>query len=432
MIKNTFSYLKNLGKIKLGTLGENFVLEKLKEFGFDVINANTLKNNYEAIDLICTNPKNNQSVGIQVKTTFRSNVPIGMILKNSFKDILEERIIGPWVFVHIDENADFRLFILSKEEMINLTHESNNWYINKWKSTYRKSPVKLTNACGLCIKWLEGKGEEENNRHYAFINPLNETSENRWDKIVDIINKDSLYKTLCKFTGVTDIKNENEKFVKLDHQFLEIAKCIFYGGYFSVNKNRRIYSEEIEFYYHEEDENGLKDPVMYHTNDHEKKNVPYFPLGSLNFHISGVDVTFENEQKMYRASFLLRRYSVFDFDGNEWRIIKPNETRSTYIYEDMLMNMPIFNGINIKWVDEQVYIDVSKLELNGFDRTNVAAYKVDKNSRYVKDNKGNYIKDEISDKAFIQLPEGKQKEYFSYSGKKYKKCTRMWKYSKLD
>jgi len=247
---------------------------------------------------------------------------------------------------------------------------------------------------------------------------------------MDTINKDSLYTTLSQFTGITDINDEEEKLIKIDHQFEKIAKEVFYGGYFLVNDNRKIYPKEIEFYYHEEDEKGLKDPVMYHTNDREKKNIPYFPLGSLNFHISGIDVTFENEQKMYRASFLIRRYSVFTFDGNEWRETKQNEERPTYIYEDMLMNIPIFKNINIKWVDEQKSIEVSKLDINGVVRTNVAAYKVDENGRYVKDNEGNYIKDEISNEAFKQLSKDKQKEYFSYSGKKYKKCTRNWKYSK--
>ncbi len=316
MEKFTISYLKSLSKLELGTLGENLVLEKLKKLGYDAVNANTIKNNYKAIDLICTNPQNSQSVEIQVKTAFETNFSIGTTLENSFRDILEKKIIGPWIFVHIDKQGEFRFFILSKEEMITLTHESNNWYVNKWKSTFRKNPIKLTNVCGLYVKWLEGKSEEDNYKHYAFKNPLNRTSENCWDKIIEAINQDSLYKTLNEFTGVTYIKDENEKFLKLDHQFLEIAKYIFYGGYFSVNDNRRIYPEDIEFYYHEEDENGLKDPVMYHTNDHEKKNVPYYSIGSLNFHISGVDVTFEKKEKKYRASFLIRKYSFFDFDRN--------------------------------------------------------------------------------------------------------------------
>lgn len=187
----SLSYLKGLSKSELGTLGENIILEKLKEYGFDTINANTLHNNYKAIDLFCTNPNNHQTIGIQVKTSFDKNIPIGMSLGNCIKEKLEKKVLGPWVFIHIEKDGTFRFFILNREEMISLSHESNDWYINKWKNIYRKKPVKLTNACGLEVEWMEGKGEEENDRHEVFINPLKESTENRWDKIVDVLNRDS-------------------------------------------------------------------------------------------------------------------------------------------------------------------------------------------------------------------------------------------------
>ncbi len=104
------------------------------------------------------------------------------------------------------------------------------------------------------------------------------------------------------------------------------------------------------------------------------------------------------------------------------------ETHCTYIYDDMLMNIPIFNGINIKWVDEQVNIENQKITKSC--RTNVAAYVVNKDNKYIKDKNGNYIKDEISNEAYKQLADFEKTKYFSYSGKKYKKCTREWKYSK--
>ena len=43
---------------------------------------------------------------------------------------------------------------------------------------------------------------------------------------------------------------------------------------------------------------------------------------------------------------------------------------------------------------------------------------------------GNYIKDEISKEDFALLTPAEQNEYFSYSGKKFKKCNRMWNYRK--
>lgn len=424
----SLSYLKGLSKSELGTLGENIVLDLLQKYGFEVINANTIHNNYKSIDLVCTNPNNHQSVGIQVKTSFDHNIPIGISLGNCVREELEKKIIGPWVFIHIEKDGSLRFFVLSREEMISLAHESNDWYINKWKPTFRKETVKLTNACGLCIKWLEGKGDEENDKHFAFINPLKDTTEKRWDKIADVLNSDCLYKTLSTFSGVSDITDENKKFDELANQFAKIANRIFFGGYFMVNNNRKIYPDEIEFYYHEEDKDGLKDPVMYHTIDHEKKDISYFSLGSLNFHVSGLDVTFENQQKKYRASFLIRGYKVFDFDGKLWIETKRHESRSTYIYEDMLMNNPIYDGLKIQWIDEQISSEMWKIVISC--RKNVAAYDVDGNGKYIKDNEGNYIKEEISNDVYEQLTQIEQKKYFTYSGKKYKRCSRMWNYRK--
>ncbi len=355
MKQYTFSELKELSKSKLGTLGENIVIEKLQERGLRVVNANTLHNNYKSIDLICTNPINNQTVEIQVKTSFGTNIPIGTTLANCIKDKLEKKILGPWVFIHIETDGSMHFYILTREEMILLAHESNDWYMNKWKSSYRKKPVNPKNACGLYIKWIDGEGDEENYKHYAFINPLRRGgAENHWEKILQAVNKDSIYKTLSDFTGVTDITDEYLKFSKLSEMFSIIAKRVFFGGYFQINDARRIYPEELEFYYHEEANDGLKDPVMYHTEDHEKKSLPYFPLGAFNFHVSGLDVTFENKEKQYRASFLIRGYKVCEYDGKEWKETKSLENRSTYIYEDMLMNIPIFCGINIRWIDEHL------------------------------------------------------------------------------
>ena len=163
--------------------------------------------------------------------------------------------------------------------------------------------------------------------------------------------ENNLNSVLDSFQGVTEIKDEKEKLSHLSSQFEAIAKDVLLGGCFEINGVRRIYPLEIEFYYHEEGENGLKDPVMYHTADHEGKMLDYYPLGSLNCHISGMDVTFENQEKQYRASFLIRKYRVCEYESGEWVEKKECEKRSTYIYEDMFMNIPLSDGINVKWVN---------------------------------------------------------------------------------
>lgn len=100
---------------------------------------------------------------------------------------------------------------------------------------------------------------------------------------------------------------------QLTEKFKEIARAALYGGCFVINKATRdeykIYIHEVEFYFHSENENKEKrvcDWAMYHRNS--KDILPYFPVGSLHPHKSGVDVTFENEEKQYRASFLIRKY----------------------------------------------------------------------------------------------------------------------------
>ena len=99
--------------------------------------------------------------------------------------------------------------------------------------------------------------------------------------------------------------------------FHPCAKEILLGGYFLIDKKYIIDLGSIELYYHEE-EGEIKDYIMYHTNDHPSKSrvfnleggYPYFEFGSFNLHQSGIDVTFENEDQKYRASFLIRSYRV--------------------------------------------------------------------------------------------------------------------------
>ena len=83
----------------------------------------------------------------------------------------------------------------------------------------------------------------------------------------------TLHDALAGFTGVTNIKLDSEKRAILSKQFSELATKIFNTGYFEVNGCRRIYPTVIEFYYHEEVEGGLLDPIMYHTNLNNKEQV---------------------------------------------------------------------------------------------------------------------------------------------------------------
>ena len=175
-------------------------------------------------------------------------------------------------------------------------------------------------------------------------------------------------------------------------QFSEaIAMCFepcaerILSGHFKVTNNeagkpvvRTIQPTAIELYYHEEGEGRFKDPIMYHTNDRKvwtKENyfkdrgiegLPYYPIGSLNPHTSGIDVTFENAKERYRASFLLREYKVSYEGGKTVKVVN-----STEIYDDMLLNGITLDKADwIEWCDE-----TEKVEVTRTWRRNVPKYR---------------------------------------------------------
>lgn len=149
-------------------------------------------------------------------------------------------------------------------------------------------------------------------------------------------------------------------------EFEHIAQIVL-AGHFLIRGDKRdiiVRPTCVEFYYHEEWENGIKDFIVYHRNSKESIK-PIFPLGTLHNHVSGIDITFErgNDAKnAVRASMLIRE---FEIDGR-------NENRSTLLYEAFYQQSSIFNGISIEWVDGKELVDVSS-----YPRKNVALY--DKN-----------------------------------------------------
>lgn len=221
-----------------------------------------------------------------------------------------------------------------------------------------------------------------------------------------------LIKILESFEG----GHATEKTIQL--KFAELAKQLLYGGHFRVMNSMDIYLEEIEFYYHEEGDSKMKDPIMYHTIDRTgNEGLPYFERGRFNMHTSGVDVTFENEKESYRASFLIRAYSYMK--GNKKFI----ERRSTYIYDDMFfMGIPLGKPIEIEWVEDKIDKDLEHLTLKEKCRLNVPEYEKDADDNYVKDENGNYIK--------MKATTQRKEDTFVYSKVRYVKCKRKWSFSK--
>jgi len=174
-------------------------------------------------------------------------------------------------------------------------------------------------------------------------------------------------------------KNHNEKSIAAC--FMPVAEQILLGGCLYVNCEHpfKIDIRAIELYYHEED-GELKDPIMYHTNLHVpsflvKKGItelPYFAFGSFNLHTSGLDVTFENEQKKYRASFLIREYRVLDADEDVNSSTKKFDPYSTHIFDDLFpFGVSADNLKMIEWREEH-----KEGEVKTMSRYNVKQYKL--------------------------------------------------------
>lgn len=134
----------------------------------------------------------------------------------------------------------------------------------------------------------------------------------------------------------------------LTGQFKEIATRVLFGGHFEINDMTEIFPTDIEFYYFNENPNApveLNDSRMYHKG----KNLDYFPIFSFYPNESGVDVTFEHEDKKFRASFLIRSYRYKYCNPDTEGLV----TNPRYLWEDMFGYHSIGeNGISIKWVDE--------------------------------------------------------------------------------
>ncbi|MBP5518139.1 MAG: hypothetical protein J6X91_05745 [Bacteroidales bacterium] len=187
------------------------------------------------------------------------------------------------------------------------------------------------------------------------------------------------------------------------------------AGHFEVTdiagNKREIHPTVLELYYHEEDDGTndirFKDPIMYHTNDRKiydfykneeylkehfvdsikKRNkkdlieqikyyadrnnliseIPYFPVGSLNPHTSGIDITFENPKEKYRAACLIREYYIKV--GNTECHIK----NSTDIYDDMLINGILLDN-NVEWIEWKDG-ESNTIVLEEDKRKNVCAYE---------------------------------------------------------
>lgn len=188
---------RRMNKIKLdnshiGTIGENLVVTKLMQNGWDALNINNSIKNYKGADILCVDNENGKMSLVQVKTG-RGKSPnfiTGLISDNNGNiERLEEKIIGPWVFVHVKNEgtnlSDYDFYVLTRKETIKIIRTSNDWYVKEY---VREKELSNNTVVGLKLIWLQGEGEQDtmNNQsrhHPAYINPLGHNAKDRWDKI---------------------------------------------------------------------------------------------------------------------------------------------------------------------------------------------------------------------------------------------------------
>ncbi len=158
-----------------------------------------------------------------------------------------------------------------------------------------------------------------------------------------------LYQTLTAFRG----SEGNES--NLIPQFEKIANAAFFSGFFLINGGTpdayKLKITCIEFYYHEDD-GEVKDKKKYLKGKDEFG----YALGALCPNPSGVDVLFDDPDKKYHASFLIRGYKAIVPGEKDW---ENNEKKADFAPHDFWYdlfggaNMLSTNKFSIEWIDEQ-------------------------------------------------------------------------------
>lgn len=174
--------LKELSFQQLGKLGETAVALELMKRGYDVINLNESLQNYKHADLLCVSCNTGKTELIQVKTGSTKNIYCGLTANTSGEIFdLEEKVICPWVFVHITPKGDdinFDFYILTCEETKELLRTAHHWYATQWDRTLTKNI-----QVGVDVPWLKGGISKASKHHPQYKSSLGCSAQDRWDKI---------------------------------------------------------------------------------------------------------------------------------------------------------------------------------------------------------------------------------------------------------
>ncbi len=181
--------MAKLSKQAKGAIAEHYIVMRLLAHGYVASNVNFSVKNSRAADILCSNNAFNTIIAIQVKSSFDSsksfNIGLthedfcvnGVFDDNKALQVLEQKIVCPWIFVNVDTSKSiptFRTFILKREQVIKLAFESEKWYVN---DVYHALPLNPKGTVALVLGWLEGYDTPAaigKNRHRKqFKNPFN-------------------------------------------------------------------------------------------------------------------------------------------------------------------------------------------------------------------------------------------------------------------
>lgn len=162
-----------------------------------------------------------------------------------------------------------------------------------------------------------------------------------------------LYQALCHFKGAQGAIGDG-KVDSLSKEFEDVAKAAFYTGYFLVNRGDEKYEYRIEltcleFYYHEDAQDGIKDPRKLLKG----KNTFYCEKGAVLPHNYGVDIIFDDDDEKFHASFLIRGFKSIRSLAIGMTI-KKNGTLSIYgtIFLAVLICCEMVNSQSNGWIME--------------------------------------------------------------------------------
>ncbi len=126
--------VKNIDKLLIGLTGEYLVAGMMSLNGW--VASLTLKN-YPLVDIFGLNPKTNQNINVQVKTTKNAkSYQVGLM--QSQRHNIDKKITCPFVFVYIDKDNQISYFILSRKQLIDLIIKTDDEYYHR----KREKPLK--------------------------------------------------------------------------------------------------------------------------------------------------------------------------------------------------------------------------------------------------------------------------------------------------